>query len=269
MALTLDTVVLVTGASRGLGRAMARGLALAGARVAMLARRGSEKRLAALAQELESEGVPRIKLLALHADISRREECAAAVQRLVETFGGLDVLFNNAGLGMDQMGAHVSRLVPFYDVAEETWRRIVETNVNGTFVMTCTAIPHLLRARRGRIVNVSTSLSTMVRPGMSPYGSSKAAIEVMTRVWAKDLAGTAVTVNALLPGGPADTDMITPEDFPRREALIHPTVMVAPACFLASPESDGITGMRIIAKDWPALAPSDEALRIAARPAAW
>jgi NAD(P)-dependent dehydrogenase (short-subunit alcohol dehydrogenase family) len=269
MAVVPGTVVVVTGASRGLGRVIARGLAAAGARVAVLARKGSERQLAGLLDEMAREGVPPANVLALYGDIARRDECEAAVRQVVERFGGLEVLFNNAGLGMDQIGAHVSRLVPFYEVPEDTWRRIVDTNVNGTYAMTCAAIPHLLRARRARIVNLTTSLSTMLRPGMSPYGPSKAAVEAMTSVWAKDLAGTAVTVNALLPGGPSDTDMVTREDFPDRKALIPPTAMVPPAMFLASPESDGITGMRIIAKDWPAQASAEEALRLAARPAAW
>ena len=258
MALVPGTVALVTGASRGLGRVIAHALAQAGARVAVLARRGD-------LSELAGSG----NVLALHGDISRREDCERVVRQVVERFGGLEVLFNNAGVGMDQIGAHVSRLVPFYEVPEAIWQRIVDTNVNGTHAMTCAAIPHLLRAKRARIVNVTTSLTTMLRPGMSPYGPSKAAVEAMTSVWAKDLATTAVTVNALLPGGPSDTDMIPKEDFPDRKALIPPSAMAAPALFLASPESDGFTGMRIIAKDWPADASAEEAVRLAARPAAW
>ena len=88
------------------------------------------------------------------------------------------------------------------------WREIIVTNVNGTFLMARSAAPHLVAAGWGRIVNITTSLPTMQRRANSPYGVSKAAIEAETLIWAKDLEGTGVTVNSLIPGGAADTDFV-------------------------------------------------------------
>ena len=109
----------------------------------------------------------------------------------------------------------------------------------------------------------------MVRVGLSPYGPSNAAVEAMTAIWAQDLAGTGVTVNALLPGWASDTDMIVREDHPDRSRLVPPSAMVAPAVWLASDESDGVTGMRILAKDWDASLPAAEAFKAASATAAW
>ena len=90
----------------------------------------------------------------------------------------------------------------------------------------------------------------MVMDGFSPYGPSKAALEAATVIWAKDLAGTGVTVNALVPGGPANTRMIPLSEIPDRSKLIQPEVMIEPICWLMSRQSDGITNRRIIAKEW-------------------
>jgi 3-oxoacyl-[acyl-carrier protein] reductase len=151
----------------------------------------------------------------------------------------------------------------------DLWHRIVDTNVNGTFHMARAAIPVLLRQGWGRIVNLSTGMRTMVKIGFSPYGPSKAAVEAMTAIWAQDLAGTGVTVNALLPGWVSDTDMVLKEDFPDRARLVPPASMIAPAVWLASEASNGVTGMRIIARDWGASLPAEEAFKAAAAKAGW
>src|ERR1700732_4191473 len=110
------------------------------------------------------------------------------------------------------------------------------------------AVPVMLKAGCGRIVNVSMSQGTMRRRGFSPYGPSKAALESETIIWAQDLAGTGVTVNALLPGGAPLTGMV-PDDAPddAKSALLDPTIVVPPLLWLVSPESDGVTGQRLIA----------------------
>ena len=97
-----------------------------------------------------------------------------------------------------------------------------------------------------------TSFYTMMMDGFSPYGPSKAALESATVIWSKDLAGTGVTVNALLPGRPANTHMIPQSEIPDRSTLIQPEVMIAPIVWLMSPRSNGVTGRRIIAKEWDA-----------------
>jgi NAD(P)-dependent dehydrogenase (short-subunit alcohol dehydrogenase family) len=102
------------------------------------------------------------------------------------------------------------------------------------------AVPEMLKAGWGRIVNVSVSQGTMRRRGFSPYGPSKAALESETIIWAQDLEGTGVTVNALLPGGATRA----------KSALLDPSIMVPPLLWLVSPEADGMTGRRLVATKW-------------------
>ena len=101
----------------------------------------------------------------------------------------------------------------FYNVDPATWRTIVDTNINGTFLMTRLVAPFLIQACTGRIINVVTSYPTMVRAGFSPYGPTKAALESMTVIWAKELEDHKVEVNAVLPGGPADKNDSDREHF--------------------------------------------------------
>src|SRR5436309_7537851 len=118
--------------------------------------------------------------------------------------------------------------------------------------MTRAIAPRLIEQGWGRIVNIVTSFFTMMMDGFSPYGPSKAALEAATAIWSKDLAGSGVTVNALLPGGPANTRMIPQSEVADRATLVQPEVMMAPIVWLMSARSDGITGRRIIVKEWAA-----------------
>jgi len=128
--------------------------------------------------------------------------------------------------------------------------------------------PVLVQQGWGRIVNVTTSHFTMVMDGFSPYGPSKAALEAATVIWAKDLANTGVTVNALVPGGPANTRMIPLSEVPDRSTLIQPDAMIAPICWLMSRASDGVTNRRIIAKEWNSAVARDTPAQVGA-PAGW
>ncbi len=122
----------------------------------------------------------------------------------------------------------------------------------------------------GRIVNVSMSHETMRRPGFSPYGPSKAALESETIIWAQDLAGSGITVNALLPGGATLTGMI-PDAFPEsmRASLLDPRIMVPPLLYLCSEHADGITGIRFNARRWRADLSLEEAALAARENAGW
>ena len=146
----------------------------------------------------------------------------------------------------------------------------IETNVVGTFFMSRAAAPALMASGWGRIVNVTTSLSTMQRRENSPYGVSKTAIEAETLIWAQDMAGTGVTVNSLIPGGAVNTDFVS--DLGKQQAretgraLLEPEVIIAPMLWLASTLSDGVTGKRYVGKDWNPKAPIEEALRTALEP---
>jgi len=139
----------------------------------------------------------------------------------------------------------------FWEIDPKIWRMVIDTNVTGVFLMTRAVVPYLLKQGWGRIINVSMNYETMKRKGFSPYGPSKAALESMSIIWAQELEGTGITVNRILPGGATDTGMIpegTPEKF--RLSLLKPEIIVPPAVYLASDESDGVTGQRIIALEW-------------------
>jgi 3-oxoacyl-[acyl-carrier protein] reductase len=121
----------------------------------------------------------------------------------------------------------------------------------------------------GRIITVTTSFDTMLAAGLSAYGASKAALEASCASFAKDLEGTGVTVNILVPGGPTDTPGFFPPGMPRPPILLDPEIMRVPVVWLASSQSDGITGSRFVARDWDlSLPPAEAAARVRA-PAAW
>jgi NAD(P)-dependent dehydrogenase (short-subunit alcohol dehydrogenase family) len=254
-------VAIVTGAARGLGRAMAEGLARAGATVVL-----ADLDARALAQpttSLEREANPR-DVRGIACDITSKADCELLVAQTVAASGALHVLVNNAGKGPAHLerSPH-TRSLKFWESDPEIWREIIDTNVNGTFLIARAAAPHMITAGWGRIINVTTSLATMQRRANSPYGVSKAAIEAETLIWAKDLDGTGVTVNSLIPGGAADTDFVhmaaRKELAARGQQLLPPNVMVAPVIWLASAYSDGITGARFVGKLWDESLPPREA----------
>ena len=233
--------VLLTGAAGGLGAAMAEALAGDGHRLALVDR--DEERLQALTDRLwqqYGEGV----LLPLALDLADEEACAEAVGRAAEHFGRLDMLVNNAGIGMSTLRPdyHLRPLAALSEVSVEDWRRFVAVHATAPFAFMRAAAPFMQERGWGRIVNVTTSLSTMLRPQFFPYGASKAALEAMSSQFAGELEGTGITVNVLTPGGPTDTPMVTEESAPDRGALLSPAVMAPPIRFLASEISDGFTG---------------------------
>jgi 3-oxoacyl-[acyl-carrier protein] reductase len=201
---------------------------------------------------------------AITCDITVPADCEGAVAAAAEKFGGLHVLVNNAGKGpLHLERAPKTKSLKFWEADPDIWREIIVTNVNGTFLMARSAVPELIRSGSGRIVNVTTSLPTMQRRANSPYGVSKAAIEAETLIWAKDLEGTGVTVNSLIPGGAADTDFVHAAARVSLRAegriLLPPSVMVAPIVWLASTLSSGVTGHRFVGKLWDDALPPEQA----------
>jgi 3-oxoacyl-[acyl-carrier protein] reductase len=146
---------------------------------------------------------------------------------------------------------------------------VIDINLLGMFRMTKLVVPYQVARGWGRIINVTTGLTTMLKAGFSPYGPSKAAIEAASSIWSKELAGTGVTVNVLIPGGPADTRMIPHEDMSAREMLVRPEAMVPPLLWLVSNDADGVTGRRYQAKLWSSDAAVQEAEKVAGAKIAW
>ena len=250
---------IVTGGGRGIGRAMALGLARAGMRVVVTAARETAEIEAVAAEAQRDCGEARV--LPLRADVARAEDCAQVVDTALQRFGRLDALVNNAGRGMKYVSSRfMSEPTRFWETDPEVWRMVIDTNVNGPFMMARAAAPAMLAAGWGRIVNGSMNRETMRRRGFSPYGPSKAALESETAIWAQDLAGSGVTVNALLPGGATLTGMIPDGmDEQARAGLLKPEVMVAPLLWLLSPAADCVTGKRIVASRWGATDPAEPA----------
>jgi NAD(P)-dependent dehydrogenase (short-subunit alcohol dehydrogenase family) len=261
-----DTVLIVTGAGGGLGGAMSRGLLAAGRRIVAMDRAEGQAGLDALAADARTTGAADRLLLAI-GNVRVFSDCAAVVARGIERFGPIGGLINNAGVGPYRRPD--GKPLTFLDVPPDYWATLIDTNVNGPYNMTRAVAPQLIASGWGRIVNVTTSLFTMVMQGMAPYGIAKAALEASSAIWAKDLAESGVTVNVLVPGGAADTAMVSHDAEPDRSKLISPAVMVAPIVWLTSRDSDGTTGRRIIGKDWDPNAPIEANLRAAMAPVAW
>ena len=262
-------VAIVTGGGRGIGRAMALALAEAGARVIISAAR-EKAEIDAVAEEAEQRFGER-RIVPLIADVTREDDCMRLVEAAFERFGRLDVLVNNAGRGMRTV-SDTFMTVPtrFWTVAPDAWRMVIETNVVGPFLMARAVAPAMIEAGWGRIVNISMNHETMRRRGFSPYGPSKAALESETIIWAQDLEGTGVTVNALLPGGATATGMIPRVVSPELRAnLLDPAIMGPPIVWLASERSDSVTGRRFVAARWRTDLPEAEAAEVASDEAGW
>jgi len=240
------TRVVVTGATSGLGRAMAGALIEAGARVAITGRERS--RAEAVAAELGTGSV------GIALDVRDERSVEAGVDEAYERLGGVDMLVNNAGIGMRTVNPRfLSDPRPFWEVSPSGFRDVVETKLTGSFLVARAIVPRMLAAGGGRIVCISMNEQTMTRRGFAPYGPSGAGVEALARVMAADLAGTTVTVNILLPGGGTATGMI-PDDVSSeaRAALLDPAIMGPPIVWLASDQADGVHDERIIAKDFKA-----------------
>ena len=261
--------VIVTGAGSGLGQAMTLGLAAAGADV--LALDVVKSRAAETARQAKEKVKKRSgKVVAHGCDVRSEEACAEAIETAKAKLGGLTGVVNCAGLGMNYLRPDFhARPLRFWEADPKRWQDIIDVNIRGPFLLARAAAPHLIAAKWGRIVNITTSFNTMMRGANMPYGQTKAALEAASAAWAQELEGSGVTVNVLVPGGAADTPMIPKETTYDRKKLVKPTVMVAPICWLMSGDSDGVTGRRFVGQLWDPKAAWDEASAKAGAPAAW
>jgi gluconate 5-dehydrogenase len=236
------TKVLVTGGTSGLGRAMASALAAAGATVALTGR--SAARAAAVAADLPGA-------VGLELDVRDESSVARAVQAAWSRLGGLDMLVNNAGIGMRTVNPRfMTKPQGFWEVPPDGFRAVIDTNLTGYFLVAREVTPRMLAAGGGRIVNISVNHSTMCRAGFVPYGPSRAGSDALSRIMAADLKDTGVTVNLLLPGGATVTGMLPPDDVPEGLPLLDPAVMGPPIVWLASDEAAGVHDERIVAVDF-------------------
>ena len=267
MAGQLDgKVALVTGAGSpiGMGRVIALAMLHAGARVAMLDINDEWlQRTANEAREIAGDAA----VSTLVADTSGWDEAQRAVQSTVHAHGRVDILVNLAGVHHRTLLPPSDRPLRFWEQPVEVWERMIAVNSTGPFLMARAAVPGMIEKGWGRVIGVTTSLDTMTRN--IPYGPSKATHEAMVAAMARELEGTGVTANALLPGGGTNTMFVDRDPSRDFAALVQPEVMGPPSVWLASEESEGFNGMRIIANDWDPDLGVQENLRRSSATAAW
>jgi NAD(P)-dependent dehydrogenase (short-subunit alcohol dehydrogenase family) len=260
-------VAIVTGAAGGIGRELVLGL-LRG-RLAVAAVDRTVDGLAALAETASAEQRG-ANLLTITADLADD----AAVDRIVAAararFGTIDILVNNAGVGQATIRTdNRENPVKFWEVTPEQWKLFVAVHTNAPMALSRALVHDMMRQRWGRIVNVTTSLGTMIRDGSPTYGPSKAALEAFSAIMAKDLAGTGVTVNVLVPGGVTNTGMVPLEAGYARDEMIQPAVMAPPLGWLVSDAAAAVSGRRFLAVHWDPALPPEEAAARAGAPVAW
>jgi len=199
-----DNVALVTGASSGIGRAVALGYAAEGAAVALAARR--ERLLKDVAREIEHRGG---RALVVPADVADEGQVAAAVEATLKAFGRVDILLNNAGV--------LQRAAALHRTPVEEWDRVTAVNLRGAFLVLRAVVPHMVRQKHGRAINISSYFQA--EPQYGAYSVTKAGINSLTRTMATELKGSGVLVNAIdpgwvrsgmSPGGGADPETVVP-----------------------------------------------------------
>ena len=241
--------VVVTGGSRGLGRAMTLALMGAGARVAIIATGESAPLRDTLAQAVSVTGA---QPLVTFGDLRDPRDCARMASEIIAGLGRVDALVNNAGVPNVGPGA------PFWEVDADYWLRMSHSNTDGVFLLTRELAPPMIERGFGRIVNISTGDRTMVRKHLAPYGPSKAFVEAASRIFAQDLDGTGVTVNVLLPGGAVDTIADVTGAPTTGKTFLPPSIMNEPLLWLVSDLSNGHSGERFIGSLWNASLPLPE-----------
>lgn len=241
--------VLITGSSSGFGYEMAKALLENGARVALTSL--PEAKLEAAGEKLRLLG---LEPLVMPMDVRDEGSIARAYETIQSAWGGLDVLVNNAGLGMGRVNPDfMERSMAFYEIDTLGFLDVVRTNFIGCFLVAKAFAPMMVRQKSGKIIHISACYSTMTARDQIPYGPAKAGAEALSVIMAKDLEGTGVKVHILSPGGPADTGLIPPgweEEFRAYMDLLPADILNGPILYLASKNSPAANGERIIANAW-------------------
>ncbi len=229
-------VAIVTGASRGLGKAMALALGRNGAKVACVAR--NAEKLEATANEINQAGG---MAAAFPCDVTDRDSVDKMVDSVIDQWERLDIVVNNAGITRDTLLPRMS---------DEEWDDVINTNLRSAFLMSRAASRYMMRARYGRIINITSVSGLIGNPGQTNYSASKAGLIGLTRSLSRELAGRKVTINAVAPGF-IESDMtatlgeIVKEEAKKRipaKRLGKPEEVAAAVLFLASPDSAYVTG---------------------------
>ena len=236
----MDKCALITGATRGIGKQIAITLAKQGYNIALNYRKENEE-LENTKKEIEKIGV---QILAVKGDVANFEDCENFVKQVIERFGQIDVLVNNAGITKDMLLMRMKK---------EDFEQVIDTNLVGTFNVTKNVVPYMMKARSGRIINISSVVGISGNAGQTNYSASKAGIIGFTKSLAKEIASRNILVNAVAPGF-IETNMtdVLKDDVKQEIAKNIPlkrmgtTQDVANVVkFLASDDSSYITGQVI------------------------
>jgi 3-oxoacyl-[acyl-carrier protein] reductase len=231
-----DKVAVVTGASQGIGRDTALALAQAGAKVAVAAR--SEEKLAALVTEIEAAGGT---ALAVKMDVADADQVKAGFKQVIEKFGRLDILVNNAAITRDGLSMRMK---------QDDWEAVLKTNLTGAHLCIQQALSSMMRARAGRIINISSVVAQSGNAGQANYVAAKAGLIGLTKAVAMEIASRNITVNAVAPGfiETPMTDVLPDKVKEELKARIplgrmgSAREVAAAIVFLASDEAGYITG---------------------------
>ncbi|MGM9924166.1 MAG: 3-oxoacyl-[acyl-carrier-protein] reductase [Bacillus sp. (in: firmicutes)] len=235
-----NQVALVTGASRGLGRAIALELAGQGASV-IVNYAGNEEKAKAVVDEIKALGQ---QAIAVRCNVANSEEVASMVKTVLEEFGTIDILVNNAGVTRDNL---------LMRMKEEEWDTVIDTNLKGVFLCTKSVTRPMMKKRKGRIINVASVVGIVGNAGQANYVAAKAGVIGLTKTTAKELAPRGITVNAIAPGF-ITTDMTDqlPEDVKNNlltqiplARLGQPEDIAKVVAFLASSDSSYMTGQTL------------------------
>ncbi|MEN3037968.1 MAG: 3-oxoacyl-[acyl-carrier-protein] reductase [Candidatus Kryptonium sp.] len=235
-----NKVAIVTGGSRGIGRAIAKVLASAGCDVVITYKSSSQQ-----AQEVIQEISKSSRAMAIQADSAKFEDAQRVVEETLKNFSKIDILINNAGITKDNL---------FLRMSEEEWDDVIDTNLKGVFNFTKAVIKHMISQRSGKIINIASVVGLIGNPGQANYAASKAGIIGFTKALAKEVASRNIQVNVVAPGY-VETEMTEKLNEEQKKRLFElipakriakPEEIAYVVKFLASPESDYITGQVIV-----------------------
>jgi NAD(P)-dependent dehydrogenase (short-subunit alcohol dehydrogenase family) len=256
---------LITGGAGGLGKAMAKALTADGFNPAIFdTNQGAASEVAGQIREQSGTDCA----IAIVGDVSDEKACNDGVAKCIDYFGSIDVLVNNAGIGVSSIRPDAERNHPsIEEIDRPLWDRFFAVNVTGPMLMVRAATPYMRANGWGRVINNTTSFFTMLR--VLPYGASKSALESMSAIWAAELENTGITVNVLVPGGPTDTPFVSDGAGIPRDKMLKPAIMGPPIRWLASTASDGVTGQRFVAASWDSDTDDAQAAKNAGAPIGW
>jgi 3-oxoacyl-[acyl-carrier protein] reductase len=234
-----NKVAIVTGASRGIGKVIAEEIAKSGAKTVCVSR--SESDIKIVSDDINNDGFTSISIA---CDITNTDDFQKLVKTVVEQFGSVDILINNAGITKDNLIMRMS---------DEDWNIVIDTNLKGAFNGTKAVTRHMMKQRSGRIINISSVVGLTGNAGQANYSASKAGLIGLTKATAKELASRGITANCIAPGY-IETDMTEQLSDKIKNTLIEqiplkrigqPKDIASTVCFLASDEAGYITGQTI------------------------